>query len=155
MENQDKKKLSEDIADKLQENGISNYKVNVNITRARIKLPAHVMVFQAFSYMAAVKLKNSSLRILNLLYALSEYENFIQLHVATIMETLDLSEKTVIEALKELVEHNIVVKVQHPNDKRHNDYFINPTAAWRGNGQSRLKILTQMDKNQQKLFSTE
>jgi len=46
----------------------------------------------------------------------------------------------------------IIIRTKHPSDKRRNDYFINPVAAWRGNSYARKKIMSRIDPSQLLLF---
>lgn len=128
--------------------------VNIRTAPKRIKLPDNMMVFQAAAYLCAKELKPSTNRILMLFIAMSAYENFIGMDVKTISEELDMTERTVISALKELEQNNVIVKFKHPSDKRRHDYFINPQAAWKGNSYTRKKVLTNIDPDQLKLFPT-
>ena len=107
----------------------------------RIPLPANVMIFQAFAYMAATKLMPISNQILMLLFSHSAYENYVGMDVATISSELGKSTRSVLRALKELEDNQIIIRTAHPSDKRRNDYFINPTAAWRGNSFTRKKMM--------------
>lgn len=125
--------------------------VQINIRQKRGVLPQNVMVFQAFAFLAATKLKPSANRVLMLLFSFSEYENYIGMDVKTISEHLDMTERSVITALNELVENNIIIKVDHPSDKRRNDFFINPIAAWKGNSFSRQKSIRQLKENSNQL----
>lgn len=129
--------------------------INIYNSPKRIPLPPNVMVFQTFAYLAATRLKDCSIRVLMLLFSKSAYENFLSMDVLTIAEELKYTERSVIAALNELTANNIIIKVQHPSDKRRNDYFINPTAAWRGNGYTRKKKLEMIDPAQTKLFKEE
>jgi len=127
-------------------------KVTITSTKKRIPLPQNVMVFQAFAYLSATKLKASTNRILMLLFAQSAYENYIGMDVKAIAEELGLSDRSVINGLKELEVNNIIIKFKHPSDKRRHDYFINPTASWKGNSFTRQKAITSADPDQIKLF---
>lgn len=121
--------------------------VSVRVSEARIKLPQNIMVFQGFALLAAMKLKPSTNRVLMFLFGLSAYENFISIDVKSISEELEIGNRTVLDALKELTTNNIVVKVPHPRDKRRNDYIINPTAAWKGNSYSWNKAKNMLENN--------
>lgn len=115
--------------------------VSVNIRQKRGKLPPNIMVFQAFAYLCATKLKPATNKVLMLFFSLSGYENYVGMDVSTIMEELLLSKPTVVNALKELEENNIIVKVVNVTDKRRHDYFINPLSAWKGNSFTRQKMI--------------
>jgi predicted transcriptional regulator len=124
-----------------------------------VKLPQNVMVFQKFAYLAATKLKPSTNQVLMLFWAMSEYENYVSMDVKTLSETLVIDERTVIRALNELEQYNIIIRTKHPSDKRRNDYFINPAASWKGNSNARAKkikeLATNIDPRQYKLFPDE
>ena len=61
--------------------------------------------------------------------------------VKTIQEELNLKSKmTVVQALKELEDNNIIIKIENTQDRRRNDYFINPYTAWKGNSNTRKKM---------------
>ena len=130
----------------------SEVKVTVSKQKKRISLSANVQVFQAFAYLSATKLKPATNRILMLLFAQSAYENFIGMDVKTIAEELEMSERSVVRGLNELEENNIIIKYKHPSDKRRHDYFLNPTAAWKGNSFTRMKAIKASDPDQLKMF---
>lgn len=127
-------------------------RIHISEHNNRVKLPPNVMVFQAFAYLAAKKLKPATNRVLMLFFAKSAYENFIAIDIATMAEELEMTNRSVLSAIKELTEHNILLKLKHPIDKRRNDYFLNPTATWKGNSFTRKKAIEKMDKNQLDLF---
>jgi len=126
--------------------------VNIRTEKKRIPLPQNVMVFQAFAYLSATKLKPSTNRILMLLFSKSAYENYIGMDVKTMSEELDMSERSVLRGLNELEVNNIIIKLKHPSDKRRHDYFINPSASWKGNSYTRKKMLESIPQNQLDLF---
>jgi predicted transcriptional regulator len=93
-----------------------------------------------------------------LFFSKTAYENFIGMDVKSIAEALKITERSVISSLNELVENNIIIKVPNVTDKRRNDYFVNPMAAWRGNSFARKKSLTKIEKidaNQLSIFGLE
>ena len=63
--------------------------INIYNTPKRIPLPANIMVFQAFAYLAATRLKDCSNRVLMLLFSKSGYENFVSMDIVTIAEELN------------------------------------------------------------------
>jgi DNA-binding transcriptional regulator GbsR (MarR family) len=84
-------------------------------------------------------------------FGLSAYENFLGIDIKTISETLEITERSVITALNELEGEKIIIKMKHGIDKRRNDYFINPLAAWKGNSYSRDKRIKTLVQNKQQL----
>jgi hypothetical protein len=156
----DKKRLAREVYDIVDSsfNGVPmETKVSVRTAPKRISLPDNMMVFQSFAYLASTKLKPSTNRILMFFFAKSAYENFIGIDVKTLMEELKMSEPTVVNGLKELEVNNIIIKFQNTKDRRRHDYFINPTAAWKGNSFTRdkqIKKITGENPNQLALFDT-
>ena len=112
----------------------------------RTPLPPNIMVFQTFAYLAATKLKPATNQVLMLFFSKSVYEGFIGMDVKTISEELTITERSVISALNELVDNNIIIRVQNTADRRRNDYFINPMAAWKGNSYTRKTSLSKLEK---------
>lgn len=142
-----------DIAETIKKAVPDASSVNVNINnKKRIPLPPNVMVFQTFAYLAATELKPSSNKVLMLFFANSGYENYVGMDVRTIAETLGITERTVTTATNELEKHNVILKTQHPSDKRRHDYFLNPFASWKGNSESRKKMMQIIPDNQLELF---
>lgn len=90
-----------------------------------------------------------------LFFANSGYENYVGMDVKRIAEILGVSERTVTTATNELEKHNIILKTQHPSDKRRHDYFLNPFASWKGNSESRKKMMQVIPDNQLELFGTD
>jgi len=127
--------------------------IRVNISKKRLALPANIMVFQAFAYLSATKLKASSNRVLMLLFGLAAYENAVGIDVATIMQHLDLGKTTVISGLKELEKEGIIIKIPYLYDKRRHEYRINPFSAWKGNSYARKEMISKfVDPDQLILF---
>ena len=130
--------------------------ISINVRQKRGKLPQHLMVFQAFAYLSATKLRPATNKVLMYFFASSGYENYVGIDQKTIMEKLSLSKPTVVLALKELDENNIIKKFPNPIDHRRHDYFINPLSAWKGNSFTRKKMIqkiTKEDPDQLSMFS--
>ena len=125
----------------------------------KVKLPSMMMVFQKAAELCAIKLSPASSRILLYFISQSAYQNFIGIDVRTLMDKLKIKSKaTVINALKELVESNIIIKTDNLSDSRRNDYFINPHTAWKGNSEKWLsakKKLKAENPAQTTLFGTQ
>ena len=86
---------------------------------------------QKFAYLSATQLKPASTRVLMLFFALSGYENYVGMDVKTIQEELNIKSKvTIVAALSELEDNNIIIKIENAQDRRRNDYFINPLFIW-------------------------
>lgn len=117
------------------------------------KMPDSVFVLQDFAMKLAIMgvYNTSTFRVLFYFIAVSKYENFISADVETISEDCKLSIASVKRATKQLNDDNIIMKVQHPNDKRRFDYFINPKATWRGKAINRDKFLNRAKNNKLQL----
>lgn len=132
---------------------------NINISvsdKKRVPIPPNVMVFQTFAYLAATKMTPAANRILMLFLAISQYEGGVSMDVETIKDELGIkTKKTVITALNQLEAEGILIKVPYLKDKRRHEYYINPIAAWKGNGAGRREFLRKTDPDQLKLFSVD
>lgn len=150
MDDNTKRKIAENV----KQNIPSAKEVNVFVKEKnnRIPLPPNIMVFQTFAFLAATTLKPSTNKVLMLFFANSGYENYVSMDVVSISEELNISERSVITALKELEKNNIVIKTQHPRDRRRHDYFLNPFSSWKGNSESRKKLMQTVPDNQLELF---
>lgn len=122
---------------------------NTYIKTKRGRMPDSMFMLQAFAGKIARQKKYTSdtYRVLFHFVELSAYENFLSIDVRTISENLEMSERNVSRATKQLVSDNVIIKIAHPIDKRRNDYFINPYAAWRGQAINRDKSIEKFKKN--------
>ena len=110
------------------------------------------MVFQTFAFLAATELKPATNKVLMLFFANSAYENYVGMDIVSIGEKLNISERSVINAINELEKNKIIIRTKHPSDKRRNDYFLNPFTSWKGNAESRKKMIEIIPPNQLDLF---
>lgn len=132
--------------------------VNIRKDIKKIPLPPSIIVFQAAAFLCSTKLNSSANRILMYFFSKSAYENFVGIDVKMLMEELNVSKPTVVNALKDLEDSNILIKYQNVNDKRRHDYFINPITAWKGNSFTRQKQINKIkieDPKQLDLFNIE
>jgi DNA-binding MarR family transcriptional regulator len=123
------------------------------------KLPSMMMVFQKAAEICATKLSPSASRILLYFISQSAYENFIGIDVKSIQTRLSIKSKsTVINAIKELIDNSIIIKVNNVTDARRNDYFINPYTAWKGSStkwNAAKKRVKEINPQQMTLFLEE
>ena len=136
------------------------HEITVNIRKdvKKIHLPPSIIVFQAAAFLCSTRLNSSANRILMYFFSKSAYENFVGIDVKMLMEELSVSKPTVVNALKDLEDSNILIKYQNVNDKRRHDYFINPITAWKGNSFTREKQINKIkseDPKQLDLFNIE
>lgn len=152
--------LSGSIEDGLEEYARDNeveLVANVFVSSKKVRMPDAIILFQSFARLAAIKLNGNSNRMLNYLFSKSAYENFIAIDVKTMCEEMNMNERTAYRSLKELEECNIVIRTPSPSDRRRNDYFINPSAAWRGSSSNRVKAINKLKqkKIQMDMFGNE
>lgn len=145
------KDYSEYISEGMVEVGKDN-EMNVqvtNIIKTRTgKMPDSVFILQSFAQKVSFQKDYSAItfRVLLYFFGLSEYENFVSVDVKTISEFLNVSEPSVKRATGQLSKDNILIKVEHPSDKRRIDYFLNPMASWRGKSLNRDKAISKLEK---------
>jgi hypothetical protein len=136
------------------------HEITVNIRKdvKKIPLPPSIIVFQAAAFLCSTKLNSSTNRVLMYFFSKSAYENCVGIDVKTLMEELKVSKPTIVNALKDLEDNNILIKYQNVNDKRRHDYFINPITAWKGNSYARKAQVNKIksnDPSQLNLFNIE
>lgn len=137
------------------EEGIEEYGrdegVNMEVTTImklkKARLPDFVMVFQYFGEYAVDNFSPATCKVLWMFISLSEMKNYVTLDIDTIQEKTRMCRKTVYNAINQLKEHNVIVVVKNIQDKRRNDYFINPQAMWRGSSTNREKQLAKYKKD--------
>ena len=148
-----KRGIANSVAEQLMSNEKGFERISVTIHgQNKPKLEDNVMLFQAFAYLAATRLKPSTCKVLFYFFSLSEWENYIQVDVKSISENISVTERSVLSAIKELKENQIIIITPHPSDKRRNDYFLNPMAAWKGNSYSRKTKMQKIGKMQMEMF---
>lgn len=128
-------------------NGIEEVDVSVYIGRKKVPMEQNIQVIQAFAHVAALNCAPVTCKVLMYLFSLSEYENYIGIDIKTIAENIRYTERSVLSAMAELYKYNIILKIQHPSDKRRHDYFINPKAAWKGSSANRNKTMKKLVEN--------
>lgn len=125
----------------------SNLNVNVFVSRHKANLPPNIMLMQSFAKLASINMKAGTLRVLFYLFGISGWENIVGIDQKTLSDELLLSPKTISTAMNELSEANILLVFPNPSDKRRNDYFINPVAAWKGNSTALKKRIDKLHKD--------
>jgi len=134
--------------------------MNLHIGRAKTKMAPSVILYQEAGYWAATTLKPASNSVIMLFLSISAFENYVGIDQLTIAEKLKMTVRTVQKSIRELIDYNVIVKIQNPTDRRRSDYFINPFMSWRGKQDERRKMIEkmkkdEMNKNQLSLFPNE
>jgi hypothetical protein len=150
------KQTDREIAENIVEQFTNGERVDVRVIRnasKRNKLPDMTMVFQAAAKVCAVRLQPTTSQLFLFMIGVIGYENYISVDVEYFITELSMSKSSVLRGLKELENNQVIIKINNPRDKRRNDYFINPIAAWRGTSEKRVNTLRSFDKKQLELFS--
>lgn len=115
------------------------------------KLKGFAMVFQ---YPALAILQMFSYRAcLIFIYMVGkcQYGNFVGVDQTTIADHFSkgkntMSVRTVIRAIKELVDDSVLIKVRSMQDARRNEYMLNPFASWKGDTKDYFNRLKDCEK---------
>ena len=110
-----------------------------------------IFVFQNFLKMAAqYKFKNkATYQLLIAIIGFTQYGNSFSLDIEDMSNATGHNEKTIRRAIKELLETNVLSVYKNVNDKRRNDYSINPNAVWKGTSQDRKTLIDAYNKENQ------
>ena len=128
------------------------YSISIKENKKREALPPTVMLFQTFSSLAASELSPAACKVLFFFFAQTQYQNVISMDQFTIATHVNITERTVRKAISELIKYGIITKVQLINDKRRNEYFLNPYSSWKGSSMQRNELISEMDPNQLTMF---
>lgn len=110
------------------------------------------ILFQASTLAIGREISPSASKLLLNLCGFVQYGNVIGKTVDELAEHLKYSTKQIRRALDELVELKVLIKSQHPVDKRSLQYHINAYQSWKGNVKDRKKYIASIDPNQLKMF---
>lgn len=110
------------------------------------------ILFQASTLAIGRDITPSASKLLLNLCGFVQYGNIIGKTVDELAEHLKYSRRQIERALKELVDLKVLLKQQHPVDKRATQYFINAYQSWKGNVKDRKKYIASIDPNQLRLF---
>lgn len=116
--------------------------VSVSMKRAIPKQSTYVMFYQSVNLELVKLLKPNACKVLLYLMSKTQYDNYVGVNQETIQEDLEYKQrKSVIEAIKELKEYNIIISLPDLADKRRNVYFINPYQSWKGKVAKRIEMV--------------
>lgn len=151
-----KKDLVLSIQQKLTENG-EKTNVSISVGKNKTPLPPSIILMQTFATLSAINLKSGSCKVLFYILGKSTFENWIGIDILTIVKDIKMSKQSVLRAMKELKDYNIITAFVNPSDKRRKDYFIHPVAAWKGGNKNRLATIGHIGshpslRNQMQLF---
>jgi len=138
--------IEEGIEEYGRDEGI-NMEVTTIMKLRKARLPEFIMVFQYFGEYAVKNFTPATCKVLWMFISISEMKNYVTLDINTIQEKTMMCRKSIYNAINQLKEHKVVIVVPNTQDKRRNDYFINPQAMWRGSSTNREKQLATYKKN--------
>jgi len=142
------------------ENSIEEYYENGNDKNVDVfvipkkkypKTPDFVYLFQAVNMAISKTLTPAACKLLLYMISKLQYGNHVGVNIKTMMEDLELCEKTVITATNQLKQLNIILPYKDPSDKRRNVYMFHPLQSWRGSFKERFKVLKKLNNNKQQL----
>lgn len=122
--------------------------LNIHIGKAKSNLAPSVILYQEAGYWAATTLKPASNSVIMLFLSISAFENYVGIDQLTIAEKLKMTVRTVQKSIRELIDYNVIVKIQNPTDRRRSDYFINPFMSWKGKQGERRKMIEKLKNNE-------
>lgn len=126
--------------------------VNVFVGKKKPKFNKNEEFIQLFKNKSAEVLKDmkaATVKVYSWFLCSANYGNFVECRIGDIVEWVGISKKSVIKALKELEEKQIIIKYKNPNDTRMNFYNINPHMAWKGSVNDRNKTIKHMKSSNQ------
>jgi hypothetical protein len=122
-----------------------NMEASVYIKPVKQSVPEFTMVFLTFSAWAVQNLKPTTCKLLLLImYTTHMKTNKFAMDIDSIKEKLQMSKRSVQNALEELKTHNIIISIPNETDRRRNDYIVNPNAMYRGSGFDRDKRIQHL-----------
>ena len=108
-------------------------------------MPDFIMLFQMAVRLIIKSLTPSACKIFLYLLVTAMYDNVVGVTIKKLISELEFNKRTVIKALKELKDKNIVVSIKDLNDNRISIYIINPHTAWKGTIRTRNKFIKKQD----------
>lgn len=139
-----KKNIALKLKNEIELTGIEVAQVSIRIQGKKGKMPPSTFVVQAMSRLISMRLGNSSCRVLFFMLSQSAFANYVSVDIKSMCELMDLSRRSIIDAINHLIEEGILVKIKNTLDSRRHDYFINPLVAWKGKSLDRSKQIADM-----------
>lgn len=132
-------------------------KVTIHVQRDIPKYKdAFTILFQSSTLAICREIKPITAKLLMYLNSTSQYSNIIDRTVQEIADELNYKRNQVQKGLKQLLELNIIIKSQHPTDRRKHILMLNPYQSWKGKPVERAKAIARLaDKAQLQLQLTE
>jgi DNA-binding MarR family transcriptional regulator len=136
------RKKADNISRSIQDEFEGDVDVSIYVKKKVPKQSNYVMFYQAVNLELVKILKPNGCKVLLYLMSKTNYDNYVGVNQETIQEELGYKQpKSVVEAIKELKQYNIIVSMPDLNDKRRNVYFINPYQSWKGKVAKRIEAV--------------
>jgi len=102
-----------------------------------------LMFQEGLEQVATLNLKGETLRVYMILLAKLDYENWLRIRQIDISEKLNIKKQAVSRAIKELLEHKIIVK--GPKVGNSNTYRLDPSFGFRGKDVNISKVRKEVE----------
>ncbi len=136
------RKKADNISRSIQDEFEGDVDVSIYVKKKAPKQSNYVMFYQAVNLELVKILKPNGCKVLLYLMSKTNYDNYVGVNQETIQEELGYKQpKSVVEAIKELKQYNIIVSMPDLIDKRRNVYFINPYQSWKGKVAKRIEVV--------------
>jgi DNA-binding MarR family transcriptional regulator len=136
------RKKADTISRSIQDEFEGDVDVSIYVKKKAPKQSNYVMFYQAVNLELVKILKPNGCKVLLYLMSKTNYDNYVGVNQETIQEELGYKQpKSVVEAIKELKQYNIIVSMPDLIDKRRNVYFINPYQSWKGKVAKRIEVV--------------
>lgn len=137
---------TQNIANGIQDNFDGDVSVSIYVKKKVPKQANYVMFYQAVNLELVKILKPNACKVLLYLMSKTQYDNYVGVNQETIQEELDYNSKTsVVNAINELKQLNIIISIPDVQDKRRNVYFINPYQSWKGKVAKRIDAVKKLN----------
>lgn len=134
-------------------NEIEMAKVTVSVQRDVPKYrEPFTILFQATTLAMGRDISPAASKLLINLCGCVGYGNVIEKGIEELAEHMGYSLRQIYRAFKELEGYNVVIKSQHPQDKRITQYHLNAHQSWKGTKKERKEKIATYDKNQLDIF---
>lgn len=111
------------------------------------------ILFQIVSKVIVKEMTPISSRLLLFCLTIVDYGNKIPMGINQMAEELLYSKRQCQRGMDELINFKVIIKQQHPIDKRMVEYYLNPLQSWKGKVIERTKRIAETPINQLDLFA--
>jgi len=124
-------------------------KVTITVKKDKAKCSdKFTLLFQAVNAVIVKHTKPVTCKMLLYLLTVVRYDNRVDRTIAEICEDLEYKRSQVSQSLRELEDSKIIMRIEHPDDKRKFIIILNPLQSWKGDIGLRAKMIQSAPKNQ-------